>query len=53
MIGVPTSPKGTSGGPAAISAAFVPGCILRVAFASSTPCSIVASVLEELPKAGD
>jgi hypothetical protein len=33
------------GGPAAISAAFVPGCILRLAFASIVLCSIVGSWL--------
>lgn len=43
-----------SGGPAAISAAFVPGCILLLALASRTLCSMVGSWLEKLlPSAGD
>jgi hypothetical protein len=36
------------GGPAAISADLVPGCILRLAFASSVLCSIVGPSLELL-----
>lgn len=43
-----------SGGPAAMSAAFVPGCILLVALASRTLCSTAGSWLEKLlPSAGD
>lgn len=37
-----------SGGPAAISADLVPGCILRLAFASIVLCSIVGPSLELL-----
>jgi hypothetical protein len=37
-----------------MSAALVPGCILRVALASRTLCSMVGSWLEKLlPRAGD
>lgn len=37
-----------------MSAAFVPGCILRAAFASSIPCSIAVSWLAEVsPIEGD
>ena len=36
------------GGPAAISAALVPGCILLLAFASIVLCSIVGSRLDKL-----
>lgn len=49
----PTSPSSTSGGPAAMSAALVPGCILREAFASSMLCSIGSSEPEEPPREGD
>jgi hypothetical protein len=49
-----TSISGTRGGPAAISAAFVPGCILRAALASKIPCSIAVSWMpEESPRDGD
>jgi hypothetical protein len=49
-----TSPRGMSGGPAAMSAAFVPGCILLLALASRTLCSMTGSWLEKLlPSAGD
>ena len=41
------------GGPAAISEDLVPGCILRVAFASMTLCSIVESWVEEPLNEGD
>jgi hypothetical protein len=43
-----TSPRGIRGGPAAISADLVPGCILRVAFASIVLCSIVGPSLKLL-----
>jgi hypothetical protein len=43
-----TSPRGTRGGPAAISEDLVPGCILRPAFASIVLCSIEGSVFEEV-----
>jgi hypothetical protein len=36
-----------------MSAAFVPGCILRFAFASIRLCSILSSGVERLPKEGD
>jgi hypothetical protein len=42
-----------SGGPAAMSADLVPGCILRLALASRMLCSMVGSWLEKLPCAGD
>lgn len=43
-----------SGGPVAMSADFVPGCILRLALASIILCSIVFSCwFEEPPRAGD
>jgi hypothetical protein len=48
-----TSLRGMRGGPAAISADLVPGCILRLALASMMLCSIVSSCIEELPKDGD
>ncbi len=49
-----TSINGTRGGPAAISAAFVPGCILRAALASKIPCSMAVSwIPEESPREGD
>lgn len=51
--GLHTSLRGTRGGPAAISADLVPGCILRFEFASITLCSIEGSWLKELPKEGD
>ena len=41
------------GGPAAISADLVPGCIRRLAFASMIPCSMVGSWVVELPRDGD
>lgn len=48
------STNSTKGGPVAISDAFVPGCILRAAFASSIPCSIAVSWLAEVsPIEGD
>ena len=47
-----TSPRGISGGPAAMSEDLVPGCILRPPFASIILCSIVGSC-EELPRDGD
>ena len=47
-----TSPRGITGGPAAISEDLVPGCILRLPFASIILCSIVGSC-EELPRDGD
>jgi len=43
-----TSPSGIRGGPAAMSADLVPGCILRDAFASIVFCSIVGPSLEVL-----
>lgn len=48
-----TSFNGTTGGPAAISAAFVPGCMRRREFASTIACSIFDSCVEWLPGAGD
>lgn len=36
-----------------MSAALVPGCILLLALASRTLCSMVGSRLEKLPRAGD
>jgi hypothetical protein len=48
-----TSLKGTKGGPAAMSADLVPGCILLFALASITLCSIEDSKLLELPIDGD
>lgn len=45
--------RGIRGGPAAISADLVPGCILRLAFASMILCSIVGSEVEEPPIDGD
>ena len=47
-----TSPRGMRGGPAAISADLVPGCILRLALASIVLCSIEGSVFG-LVRAGD
>jgi hypothetical protein len=49
-----TSISGTRGGPAAMSVAFVPGCILRAELASSILCSIVLSCpLDESPRDDD
>jgi hypothetical protein len=48
-----TSLRGISGGPAAMSADLVPGCIRRPAFASMIPCSIVGSWVVKLPSDGD
>jgi len=45
--------RGIKGGPAAISADLVPGCIRLLALASMKLCSIVGSWLEELPRDGD
>lgn len=50
----PTSFRGTKGGPAAMSAAFVPGCTLRLEFASSVSWSTwFVARLAAAPPEGD
>lgn len=48
-----TSLRGMSGGPAAMSAALVPGCMRRLAAASICVCSICCACCALAPMDGD